>query len=169
MIDELEQKKEDTFMETFNAINNEFSEKYRSFYPEKGAEAKLELEDQEEPLDSGLLIEAKPAGKELKNIDALSGGEKTLTALSFIFAIQSHNPSPFYILDEIDATLDDENSERVAKMVKESSEILQYIVVTHNPPITRASDQVVGVHMDEEQNSSLIEVNLKDYSQYTEE
>ena len=169
MIGELEQKKKKTFIKTFDAINEKFSEKFKSFYPEKEAEAFLELEDKNDPLESGLLIEAKPAGKEVKNIDAMSGGEKTITALSFIFAIQSHKPSPFYILDEIGATLDDENSERVAKMLKESSERIQYIAVTHNPPITRESDQIIGVHMNEDKNSSLIEVNLKDYSQYTEE
>ncbi len=163
MIEELENKKEETFLEAFNTLNENFSRRFKELYTEENSEAEIELEEEDKPLETGLLIEAKPAGKSIKNIDAMSGGEKTLTALAFLFAIQDYKPSPFYILDEVDVALDKENSERIAKMLKKTSKDVQFVVVTHNSSITRESDQVIGVHMKEKEQSSVVEVNLHDY------
>jgi chromosome segregation protein len=143
-------------------LSEYFSKYFRELYPEEGSFAGMKLEKPEDPLSSGLMLEAKPFGKPLKLIDLLSGGEKSLTALAFLFAIQEYNPSPFYILDEIDAALDKENSERVARMLKKFSTDIQFIIITHNSAIVKNSDQIVGVHMSKE-GSSLIEVDLKNY------
>jgi len=162
LIAEIEKKKMFAFTQTFNALNEYFNQYFKEFYPEEGSFACIKLENLEEPLSSGLLIEAKPLGKQMKLIDLLSGGEKSVTALAFLFAIQAYNPSPFYILDEVDAALDKENSERVARMLKKFSKELQFIIITHNSAITKNSDQIIGVHMSKE-GSSLVEVDLKNY------
>jgi chromosome segregation protein len=162
MIGEIEKKKMVSFMETFNAVNTYFNKYFRELYHEEGSFASIKLEEPEKPLESGLLIEAKPAGKTLKNIDSMSGGEKSLTALAFLFAIQAHNPSPFYILDEIDAALDMGNSERVARMLDNFAKDLQFIIITHNNAIVQKSDQIIGVHMGKD-GSSVVEVDLKSY------
>ena len=162
LIAEIEKKKMIAFTQTFNALNEYFKQYFKEFYPEEGSFAAMKLENQEEPLDSGLILEAKPLGKPLKSIDLLSGGEKSVVALAFLFAIQAYNPSPFYVLDEVDAALDRENSERVARMLKKFSKELQFIIITHNAAMTKNSDQIIGVHMSKD-GSSLIEVDLKGY------
>jgi len=162
LIAEIEKKKMIAFTQTFNALNEYFKQYFKEFYPEEGSLAAMELENPDEPLNSGLILEAKPLGKPLKSIDLLSGGEKSVTALAFLFAIQAYNPSPFYVLDEVDAALDKENSERVARMLKKFSKELQFIIITHNPAVTKNSDQIIGVHMSKD-GSSLIEVDLKGY------
>ncbi len=162
LIAEVEQKKLKAFTEAFDIINKHFDKYFRELYTEEGSTATIKLEDPNDPLNSGLVLEAKPRGKDLRNIDQLSGGEKTLTALAFLFAIQTFKPSPFYILDEIDAALDKENSERLARMIKKNSKELQFILVTHNPSVIRLSDQIIGVHMGKD-GSSFVQVDLKDY------
>jgi chromosome segregation protein len=162
MMEEIEKKKIAAFMDAFVALNKYFDQYFRDFYPEKGSAAGLRLQDPEKPLESGLLIEAKPAGRPLRTIDSMSGGEKSITALAFLFAVQAYNPSPFYILDEVDAALDKENSERLARMLKKISKQLQFIIITHNPSVTRESDQIIGVHMGKD-GSSVVEVDLKKY------
>lgn len=167
MIEEIEKKKLKVFGEAFDALNKNFDKYFKEFYPEEGSYAAIKLEDPARPLESGLLVEAKPAGKELRIIDLMSGGEKTLAALAFLFSIQAYSPSPFYILDEVDAALDKENSERLAKMLRKSSKELQFLLVTHNPSVIRSSDQIIGVHMSKE-GSSFVEVDLKNYQPASE-
>jgi len=162
LIAEIEKKKMISFTQTFNALNEYFGQYFKEFYPEEGSFAGMKLENPDNPLESGLILEAKPFGRPLKIIDLLSGGEKSMTALAFLFAIQAYNPSPFYVLDEVDAALDKENSERVARMLKKFSNELQFIIITHNAAITRNSDQIIGVHMSKD-GSSLVEVDLKNY------
>ena len=144
MIEKIEEKRR----EVFNKCLKELSEKFNQIFKKMvGGSASLELEN---PLDleSGLIIQASPAGKTLLNIDSLSGGEKTLTALAFIFAIQSYKPAPFYILDEVDAALDKENSKKVAELIKSLSKEAQFIVITHNDQTIKYGDRVYGVTMD---------------------
>jgi chromosome segregation protein len=109
-----------------------------------GGAASLTLEN---PLDleSGLIIQANPKGKMLLNIDAMSGGEKTLTALAFLFAVQEYKSAPFYVLDEVDAALDKENSKKVAELIKSLSKEAQFIVITHNDTTIKYGDRVYGV------------------------
>jgi len=110
-------------------------------------EASLVLENPND-LESGLIIQANPEGKNVVNIDGMSGGEKTLTALAFLFAIQKYKPAPFYILDEIDAALDKENTKKVAEVIKSFSKDAQFIVITHNDQTIKYGDSVFGCTMD---------------------
>jgi len=163
MIDEIDKRKYEVFMDTFNALNKHFNEYFMKLYPEKGSKANIFLENPENPFEGGLLLKAAPAGKPVKSIDLLSGGEKTLTAIAFIFAIQKHKPSPFYVLDEVDAALDADNSTRIAKMLKASSKEIQMIIVTHNKNILQNADQIIGVHRGKD-GSSVVEVDLSQYA-----
>ncbi|MDY6771704.1 MAG: AAA family ATPase, partial [Candidatus Nanohaloarchaea archaeon] len=112
----------------------------------KGGEADLELEE-EGNIDSGLIISAQPPGKDPAVIDSLSGGEKTLTAISFVFAIQEYRPSPFYIMDEIDAALDEKNSKTLSELLKDYAQESQLIFISHNNETVRHADRAYGVSM----------------------
>jgi len=144
-INEIESQKRNVFMQTLNAIAKNFSELFTKLSP--GGEAKLVLENEEDPFSGGLDIEAKPAGKEVKRIEAMSGGEKALTALAFVFAIQHFKPAPFYLFDEIDAHLDDANVKRVADLIKEASKDSQFIVITLRDVMMSNADKIIGVSM----------------------
>ncbi len=161
MMEQIEVRRKEVFMKTFSEIRKHFGTIYRQFYPNTDAYADIKLQNEAEPFEGGLLIEARPAGKPLKVIDAMSGGEKTLTALAFLFAVQAYKPSPFYVLDEADAALDKMNSERMAQMIKERSVESQFIVITHNNSMIHESDQIVGISMDKKRGSSIVEVDLK--------
>ncbi|MBR9679737.1 MAG: AAA family ATPase [Candidatus Altiarchaeota archaeon] len=143
MIEKLDMQKKSAFMEIFTELRTHFKSIFKQML---GGEANLELEEPTNPFDGGVLIQARPYDK-LVTIEALSGGEKTLTALAFIFAIQHFKPSPFYIFDEVDAALDKENSQKLAKMFKEYSKQAQIISVTHNDTMVGESDQIIGVYM----------------------
>jgi len=160
MIDEIEKLKLEAFINTFRILNDKFKEYYKMFYPEGDADAYIELQNPEDPLNSGILLFAKPPFKTPKTIDALSGGEKTITALSFIFAIQSFKPAMFYVLDEPEAALDRENTERMAKMIKKHSENVQMIVISHNPITIKYGDQIIGVYLDKK-GSSVVHADIK--------
>ena len=110
-------------------------------------------------INSGLLILAQPPGKKLLYIDSMSGGEKALTALAFLFTIQKFKPSPFYILDEVDAPLDKINTKRVIDMVKKQSKKVQFIIISHNTEMVKAADIVYGVSM-EDGESKLIGIKM---------
>ncbi len=158
MIDKIEVRKLNIFMDCFNQISKKFSELYYSFFEGEG---KLGFSNDENPLESGLLIEAKYKEHKLKGIDAMSGGEKSLTALAFLFAIQSFEAASFYIFDEADAALDKENSLKVARMIREISKQSQFISITHNDSIIKESDQLIGVALNK-QKSSVIGLRLKE-------
>ena len=157
LIDKIELKKINVFMEYFVQVNKKFADLYRHFF---GGEGKLSLSDPHNPTDGGLLIEVKYKDDKLKSIDAMSGGEKSLAALAFIFAIQSVEPAPFYIFDEADAALDKENSLKLAKMVREISRDSQFISITHNDSIVKEADKIIGVALNQ-QKSSVIGLRLK--------
>ncbi|RLF35829.1 MAG: chromosome segregation protein SMC, partial [Thermoplasmata archaeon] len=132
------------FMETLSEISKNFSRIYSDL---TGGEANLRLVEVEN-IESGLIIEAKPKGKKMLNIDSMSGGEKTITALAFLFGIQQHKASPFYILDEIDAALDKVNTKLVASLIKKYSKKTQFIVITHSNITIGMADKVFGVSME---------------------
>jgi len=157
-MEEIDRKKTEVFMKTFNEISRNFGEIFSELSP--GGTAKLILENQERPLDGGLEIEAKPSGKELVRVGAMSGGEKALTALALIFAIQRVRPTTFYVLDEIDAHLDDENLRRVAKMLHKSSQRSQILVVTLRDTMMSVADRLFGVSMDSGGVSHMVSVEL---------
>ncbi len=144
-IAEIESQKRQVFMQTLEEIARNFSRLFEKLSP--GGEAKLILENPEDPFSGGLEVEARPAGKDIKRIEAMSGGEKAIIALAFIFAIQHYRPAPFYLLDEIDAHLDDANVKRVADLIKEAAENSQFIVITHRDVMMANADRIIGVSM----------------------
>lgn len=143
-IEGYEAEKKRTFMETFESINDQFEDIFARLSAGSG---ELLLENPEDPFEEGLTMKAQPADKPVQRLDAMSGGEKSLTALSFIFAIQRHNPAPFYALDEIDAFLDAVNAERVGEMIEELAEEAQFVVVGHRSALLERSDRAIGVTM----------------------
>lgn len=145
LINEIETKKSSVFMNTFNKINSKFKEIYDRIAT-KG-EASLVLENKDEPLSEGVDINVRLGGNKFLDIRGLSGGEKTLAALSFIFAIQEHNPASFYLLDEVDAALDKKNSEKLSTLINQYAKNAQYIVISHNDSIISEANQVYGVSM----------------------
>ena len=132
-------------METFNVISKNFKNIFSSLST-KG-EAQLLLDNPEEPLEGGVDIRVKLAGTKYMDIKSLSGGEKTMAALAFIFAIQDHDPASFYLMDEVDAALDKKNSELLSKLVAKYSSRAQYIVISHNDNVITEAEMVYGVSM----------------------
>ena len=126
-----------------------------------GGEARLELTD-DDVLESGIRIIAQPPGKKLQNMMQLSGGEKALTAISLLFAIQNLKPSPFCLLDEIEAALDDSNVSRFAKYLHKLTKSTQFIDITHSCGTMAAADRLYGITMQEKGVSTLVSVNLID-------
>lgn len=148
MMEEIELKKKDLFMKSFDEINVQFQTIFKQL-SSKG-EASLELENLERPFDEGMRIKVKLNGEKFLDIRSLSGGEKTMTALAFIFAIQENEPAYFYIFDEVDAALDKRNSELLAGLVKKYSDKAQYIIISHNDNIISEADTLYGVSMNPE-------------------
>ena len=122
------QKRYDKFMQTFNEISNHFSQIYKDMMNGVGT---LRLEE-ENNISSGLMIEASPAAKKVLNIDSMSGGEKTMTSLAFLFGVMHYYAAPFYVLDEVDAALDKANTKKISDLAKKYSDSVQIIVITHN-------------------------------------
>lgn len=141
MIGEIEEHKKEAFMEAFQAVSQNFSDMFRHVNVGQGH---LHLSDPASPFESGLFIKLRRNNQE-HSLDALSGGEKTLVALMFIFALQFFKPAPFYILDEVDAALDKPNSKNLAELVGKMSADSQFIVVSHNDTVMSNSDSVIGV------------------------
>ena len=134
--------REEAFMEAFKAVDVHFREIFASLSEGDGH---LQLENPEEPLEGGLTLVAHPKGKPVRRLAAMSGGEKSLTALSFLFALQRFRPSPFYALDEVDSFLDGVNVERLAALIAQQAEQAQFLVVSHRRPMIGASMRTIGV------------------------
>src|SRR3989344_5080739 len=147
LIGQIETKKKDIFMKTFDVVNTIFKDFFKQLST-KG-DAFLEMENQEKPFEAGVEIKVRLSGNKFMDIKSLSGGEKTMTALAFIFAIQEHDPASFYILDEIDAALDKHNSEKLAKLIRNYCKRAQYVVISHNDAIISEATNLYGVSMNE--------------------
>ncbi len=147
------------FEETFSAVRNNFVRIFRELFEETD-EADLLLSEEDDPLEANISIVARPRGKKPLSIEQLSGGEKALTALALLFAIYLVKPSPFCILDEVDAPLDDANIDRFIKLLKKFENNTQFIIVTHNKKTMASSQALYGVTMEEEGISKLIPVTL---------
>ncbi len=152
------------FKETFALIRENFIKIFRTLFL-KGDEADLLLEESEDPLEARVEIIAKPRGKRPSSIEMLSGGEKTLTAIALLFAIYLVKPSPFCILDEVDAPLDDANIDRYVKIIRQFSENTQFIMITHNKRTMEAADTMYGVSMEEEGVSKIVSVRFTEEEQ----
>ncbi len=155
--------------EAFKIVNENFERLFTKLFGGGKAYLKL-IQNDEDPLNSGLEIFASPPGKKMQNITLLSGGEQALTAISLLFAVFIANPSPFCILDEVDAPLDDNNVDRFCSMVEEISEKVQtkFIIVTHNRMTMSRVDRLYGVTMPEEGISQIVSVELEEAVKYAE-
>lgn len=159
LVDELMTKKKEGLMKVFNAVNENFKEIFHQI--SIGGTAELLLENPKTPFEGGLMIKARPRNKKALRLEALSGGEKSLTALALIFAIQRYQPSPFYVLDEVDMFLDAINAENVGKMVTKNAEFAQFILISLRKVTFKDADHVYGVTMQGTGISYLIgKVNL---------
>ena len=145
----------------YEKVNKNFSDLFKKLF--NGGEAKLELVKSDDPLQTGLEIFARPPGKKLSNISLLSGGEKTLTAISLIFSIFLINPSPICILDEVDAALDDVNIEKFCLILNELKNNTQtkFLIITHNKITMSSIDRVYGVTMPQKGISDIVSVDFE--------
>ena len=160
-INELNQKGRERLLEAFEKVNRKFNEVYTKLF--NGGNAKLELVDDEDPLEAGLELLVSPPGKRLQSITLLSGGEQALTALSLIFAVFLTNPSPICVLDEVDAPLDDANVTRFCNLLDELTKITRtrFIIVTHHALTMSKMDRLYGVTMPEKGISQIVAVDLQ--------
>ena len=158
IITEMTNTMKEQFREQFAVINKNFQEVFIELFG--GGSAKLELEDEENILECGIEITVQPPGKNLKNMMLLSGGEKAFTAIALLFAILKINPSPFCVLDEIEAALDDVNVYRFAEYLKKYCTNTQFLVITHRKGTMEAADTVYGVTMEENGISKLLSMKL---------
>ncbi len=156
-IETYEARKKSTFMEAFDDIDEHFRDIFERLSNGSG---QLHLENEADPFDGGLTMKAQPGDKPIQRLEAMSGGEKSLTALAFIFAIQRHNPAPFYALDEVDAFLDAANADLVGEMVDELAGDAQFVVVSHRSAMLERSERAIGVTMQEDNISAVTGIDL---------
>jgi chromosome segregation protein len=158
-IEEINNTAQKKFLDTFALIRENFIKTFQGLF-DPGDECDLRLEEGADPLEAAIEIIAKPRGKRPTSIDLLSGGEKTLTAIALLFAIYLVKPSPFCILDEVDAPLDDSNIDRFTRILRSFSDNTQFIVVTHNKRTMEAANALYGVTMEEEGVSKIVTVRF---------
>jgi chromosome segregation protein len=157
-IDQYDNLKKETFMETYNGINDAFKEIFNELSDGVG---ELVLDNEKDPFSGGMTLKAQPRDKTLQRLEAMSGGEKSLTALAFLFAIQQYRPAPFYAFDEIDMFLDGANAERVARRVKKAASNAQFIVVSLRKPMIEAAERTIGVTMQQDNITSITGVKIR--------
>ena len=160
VIKDMENKMKSQFLMNFNKINSNFQEIFKILF--NGGHAELIIENEDDILNSGIEIIAQPPGKKLQSLSLLSGGEKSLTAVALLFAILKLKPSPFCILDEIDAALDEANINRYTNYLKSFDKDTQFVIITHRKTTMEIADVLYGVAMEEDGISKIISVKLKD-------
>ena len=158
IVEELDQGMRKQFAEKFSEIQSEFDKAFKQLFG--GGRGALELQEDEDILEAGIRIISQPPGKKLQNMMQLSGGEKALTAIALLFAIQNLKPSPFCLLDEIEAALDDSNVTRFARYLHKLTKNTQFIIITHRRGTMTAADRLYGITMQEKGVSTLVSVNL---------
>jgi chromosome segregation protein len=157
-IAKLNRESRERFRDTYEQVNTKFSEVYARLV--EGGQAQVELTDGDNLAETGVEIAVQPPGKRLRSLQLLSGGEKALAALSFTFALFLIRPSPFCVLDEVDAPLDDANVGRFNQLIREMSETTQIILVTHNKRTMEAASTLYGVTMQEAGISTIVSVSM---------
>ena len=158
--EEIKSKSAEMFLETYNQIKKNFHNMFRRLF--NGGRAELKLENPTDILTSGIDIYAQPPGKKLENIALLSGGEKTMTAVALLFATYQVRPSPFCLLDEIDAALDDKNVSSFVTALESFASVSQYIIITHNKKTVMGASTMLGITMEESGVSKIIALRLED-------
>ncbi len=158
-IAEINRRSLEQFRDAFSNIRSNFAEVFQILF--KGGSCDLRLLDETDPLESGIDIVAQPPGKRLQNVLLLSGGEKALTALALLIAIFRYRPSPFCVLDEVDAPLDDANVQRFTSLITELSSNTQFILITHNKKTMEIADSLYGVTMEEPGVSRVVSVHMR--------
>ncbi len=159
-IKEINEASGERFLVTFQEVNKNFGETFARLF--RGGEAEMRLLDEDDMLESGIEILARPPGKRLQNLMLMSGGEKALTAIALLFALFRTKPSPFCILDEVDAPLDDVNTTRFVDLLREMSANTQFIVITHNKLSMEVAGTLYGVTMEEKGVSKLVSVQMEE-------
>ena len=155
----IDKESRELLMETYNKVNEHLAQMFPILFG--GGEARLVLTG-EEILDSGVQVMAQPPGKKNSSIHLMSGGEKALTAISLVFSLFQLNPAPFCLLDEVDAPLDDSNTERLCKLVKKMSEQTQFVFISHNKIAMEMAEQLIGVTMQEKGVSKVVTVDIEE-------
>lgn len=166
MIDIQEDLMKKQFTASFAEINKNFKVVFKEMFG--GGRAEIRLSDEDDVLNSGIEIIAEPPGKKLQNMLLLSGGERSLTAMALLFAILKMKPSPFCLLDEIDAALDDANVTRYAKYIKRLSDTTQFVIITHRKGTMEDADYLYGITMQEQGISKIVSVSLKEADSFAE-
>jgi chromosome segregation protein len=158
-IEEIDSESRKRFAEAFHAINSNFKKMFSGLFG--GGAGEMRLTDEENVAESGIDIVASPPGKKLQNILLLSGGEKSLTAMALLMSVFQYTPSPFCVLDEVDAPLDEPNIERLTQLLRQMSDQTQFIVITHAKRTMEAAQSLYGVTMQEPGISKLVSVKFK--------
>ncbi|SDG80775.1 condensin subunit Smc [Halanaerobium congolense] len=166
VISDIEESMEKMFAKTFYQVKEEFAKVFKALF--QGGKAELELTNPEELLTTGVEIHAQPPGKSLKSLSLLSGGERALTAIALIFAFIQVKPSPFYVLDEIDAPLDDVNIVRFASFIKKYAKVAQFIIITHRRYMMTEVDSLYGVTMEKSGVSRLVSLKLDQAEEFND-
>ncbi|MCL4148606.1 UNVERIFIED_CONTAM: hypothetical protein GTU68_066919 [Idotea baltica] len=164
-IDEINEKSRDLFTDTFKQIRENFKQTFSTLF--NGGKADLQLIETDDVLESGIEIVAQPPGTRLKGVGLLSGGQKTMTAVGLLFAIYMVKPSPFCLLDELDAPLDESNIGRFTTLLKQFTKQSQFIIITHNKRTISAAQAIYGVTMEEKGVSKV--VSMKFHSEHEDE
>jgi len=162
IIKDLNKQMREKFLVEFEILNKYFSQNFTALFG--GGGAYLSLSDEEDVLNSGIIIEAQPPGKKLQMLSLLSGGEKALTATAILFAMLKHRPSPFCLLDEIETALDEANLNHFTDFLKTYAKDTQFVVITHRRPTMESCDVLYGVTMEEKGVSKMISVKIADYT-----
>jgi chromosome segregation protein len=155
----IDEESKDQFLKALEQVNKNFGDLFTALF--KGGNAEVKLLEPENPLESGVEIVAQPPGKRVQNLSLLSGGEKSLTSLAFLFALFRYRPSPFCFLDEVDAALDDVNLARFLDLLKTTKHQTQFILITHNYKTMEVADYIYGTTMAEPNMTRLLSVKLE--------
>jgi chromosome segregation protein len=164
LISEINSKRKEEFMYVYRGVGEKFREIYQQV--SSGGEAYFDLENEEDPLSGGLNIHVQPPEKKMTRLGALSGGEKSLTSMAFIFAVQAWDPSPFYLLDEVDQNLDSVNAEIIARMVAANAKFAQFVLISLRKISLKEAHHLYGVTLQKGESVVLGKVDLKDVERY---